>query len=63
MATSKEIQEVTTDKKYSLFVRGELTLNWDDLEFLQEALTTVNSSRGTYIRYNESGIEEYQSAR
>jgi hypothetical protein len=50
---------VATDKKYSLFVRNELTLNWDDLEFLRDALTTVPQSRGTYIRYNETGVTEY----
>ena len=50
---------VDTDKKYTLFVRGELTLNWDDLDFLRDAMTTLPQSRGTYIRYNESGIAEY----
>ena len=54
---------IDTDKKYTLFIRGELTLNWDNIPFLQNALTTVPNSRSTYIRYNETGINEYQENR
>ena len=56
-------REVKTNKRYSLFVKGVLTLNWNDLEFLQAALITVQNTYGTYITYNESGIKHYQNER
>ena len=53
-------REVTTDKRYSLFVKGVLALNWNDLEFLQAALITLQNTHGTYIQYNESGAKHYE---
>lgn len=50
-------------RKYTLFHRGELVLNWDDLPYLQHALGTLKNTHGTYIRYNETGKEEYQAKR
>lgn len=55
------LSENKTDKKYTLVIRGEVCLNWDDLEYLEEAITTVPSTRGTYIHYNESGKEAYNN--
>lgn len=48
-----------TDKKYTLVVRGEVTLNWNDLEFLEDAIKTVPNTHGTFIHYNESGLASY----
>lgn len=48
-----------TDKKYTLVVRGEVTLNWNDLAFLEAALITVQNTHGTFIHYNETGLENY----
>lgn len=60
---TKGKHEVNTNKRYSLFVRGELTLNWDDLEFLEKALITVQNTHGTYIQYNENGTKFYEEAK
>lgn len=56
-------REITTNKRYTLFVKGVLTLNWNDLAFLQDALITVQNTHGTYIQYNESGLKQYQQER
>lgn len=51
--------KVETDKSYTLFYRGAVSLNWDDLDFLRDALATLPPSRNTYINYNEEGIKFY----
>jgi glycine cleavage system regulatory protein len=60
MVAGMNIADNVTDKKYTLVIRGEVTLNWDNLEYLEEALITLPSTYGTYIQYNETGIKEYQ---
>lgn len=52
-----------TDKKYTLIVRGEVTLNWNDLEFLEDAIKTVPNTHGTFIHYNEPGLAQYDEDR
>lgn len=48
-----------TTRKYSLFNQGRLVLNWNDLPVLEQALTTFVPSRGSYIRFNETGVNQY----
>lgn len=52
--------KVDTDKAYTLFIDGVATLNWNDLEYLQNALVTVPPTRSTYIQYNKEGNSEYE---
>jgi len=48
-----------TDRKYTLVIRNEVTLNWNDLEFLEAAITTVPNTHGTFIHFNEPGLAQY----
>ena len=45
---------------YTLFNRGEEVVGCDDLPLLERGLQTLESTRGTYIRYNETGINHYE---
>ena len=55
------IEPNKTQFKYTLFVNGSALLNWDDIEPLRKALDTVRPGRGTFIQYNQRGIEAYEA--
>ena len=59
----KKIEPVKTDKLYTLFIKGVLTLNWDDLDFLRDALATVSPTRNTFILYNEEGVRHHEATK
>ena len=59
----KKIEPVKTDKLYTLFVKGVPTLNWNDLDFLRDALATVSPTRNTFILYNEECVRHYEEAK
>ncbi len=52
-----------TDKKYTLVIKNEVTLNWNDLAFLETAITTVPNTHGTFIHFNELGLAQYDEDR
>lgn len=56
-------QSKKTDKKYTLVYRGKVVINWDDIEMLRGAMHEFNQTKSTYIRYNETGMKEYQDGR
>lgn len=45
--------------KYTLFDRGVEVITCDDLPWLERGLNTLEPTRSTYIRFNETGIQQY----
>ena len=45
--------------KYTLFNRGVEVVTCDNLPLLERGLNTLEPTRSTYIRFNETGVEQY----
>ena len=53
------VEQNETEFAYTLFVQGTVLINWHDIVPLRKALDDLPSGRGTFIRYNETGLDEY----
>lgn len=47
------------EDKYTLFNRGEEVISCNDLPWLERGLSTLEPTRSTYIRFNETGVNQY----
>lgn len=47
------------EDKYTLFSRGEEVISCNDLPWLERGLMTLEPTRSTYIRFNETGVNQY----
>ena len=56
----EEITPHKSEYKYTLFCQGTALVSWDDLPVLRKALPQLTQGRGTFIRYNEKGQEEFR---
>lgn len=45
--------------KYTLFDRGVEVISCNNLPWLERGLCTLTPTRGTYIRFNETGVNQY----